>query len=95
MGEEICDKDHTRHQEQIDDLPRSQKMIGRHRCVGCAFEAGYQQALEDSRTFSCDVCGETQAGRTWHCPNCSQHNALSQRKCPACHRNQPAKRGAA
>ena len=41
----ICDKTH-RYDPFFSELPDDQGDYGRHRCAGCAYNAGYQAGLE-------------------------------------------------
>lgn len=45
----ICNKDH-RNIKAFDKLPDSQGGLGRHKCAGCAYEKGAQDAL-DGKNF--------------------------------------------
>jgi hypothetical protein len=42
MPKQICDKDHSKVLDELEKLPESQApQRGRHRCAGCAYEAGF------------------------------------------------------
>lgn len=44
-----CDRDHSNIDPEVfADLLNSQAGPGRHKCAACAYERGYQDALEDA-----------------------------------------------
>jgi hypothetical protein len=45
MNITICDKDY-RHDNKFNALPHDQGGASRHRCAGCAYDAGYQAGLQ-------------------------------------------------
>lgn len=67
MNNSICDKDH-RHNSKFNSLPFDQGGAGRHRCAGCAYEAGYQAGLQrqENLVLDLDELPESQAGTVRH-----------------------------
>lgn len=62
-----CENDH-RHDPKFKDLPRDQGGAGRHRCCGCAYDAGYKEGLTRSENLLLDLdsLDESQAGVVRH-----------------------------
>lgn len=61
-----------RYNPQFLVLPDFQGGRGRHKCAGCAYEAGYKLGLERSEQFklALDSLPESQAGHIRHkCPH--------------------------
>lgn len=88
MSEEICIKDHQIDVDEIDALPRSQRNIGRHRCVGCAYEAGYRAGQASMTPRRCEWCNSLlPSSLLWHCHGCGSHSPPSSKSCNNCRRN--------
>ena len=49
MTNELCKHDKTAPKDTLNALPESQGGTGRHRCVICAYDAGYQKGLADGK----------------------------------------------
>lgn len=67
MNITICDNDH-RHDNKFNPLPHDQGGAGRHRCAGCAYDAGYQAGLQrlENLILDLDELPESQAGTVRH-----------------------------
>ncbi|MBY0346956.1 MAG: hypothetical protein K2W79_01750 [Hydrotalea flava] len=63
MNTTICDKDH-RHDNKFTSLPHDQGGAGRHRCAGCAYDAGLQRL--ENLILDLDELHESQAGTVRH-----------------------------
>ena len=62
----ICPKEH-RYLPDLEDLPESQAGEGRHKCAGCAYEQGYDDAFEGrGRNLDATLLDESQAGTGRH-----------------------------
>ena len=62
----ICTKEH-RYLPDLEDLPDSQAGSGRHKCAGCAYEQGYDDAFEGrGRYLDANSLYESQAGTGRH-----------------------------
>lgn len=62
----ICKKEH-RYLPDLESLPESQAGEGRHRCAGCAFEQGYDDAFEGRGShLDTDLIEDSQAGAGRH-----------------------------
>lgn len=62
-----CNKEH-RYDLRFENLPFDQGGAGRHRCVGCAFEKGYNDgfARNEQLSMDLDALEESQAGPGRH-----------------------------
>ncbi len=65
-----CKKDH-RYNAIFENLPVDQASFnGRHKCAGCAYEAGYQAGLEQKKNINIDdvikSIPDSQAGTVRH-----------------------------
>jgi hypothetical protein len=62
-----CNKDH-RYWDGFKSLPYDQGGFGRHKCAGCAYEAGYRAGLnrEEQINIKLDALPESQAGTIRH-----------------------------
>jgi hypothetical protein len=62
-----CNKDH-RYWDGFKSLPYDQGGFGRHKCAGCAYEAGYRAGLnrEEQININLDALPESQAGTIRH-----------------------------
>jgi hypothetical protein len=67
MNYAVCDKNH-RHDTKFNSLALDQGGAGRHRCAGCAYEAGYQAGLQRHETLVLDLdqLPKSQAGAVRH-----------------------------
>lgn len=67
MNNSICDINH-RYDQKINALPDDQGSAGRHRCVGCPYEVGYQAGLQrqENLIFDLDELSESKAGTVRH-----------------------------
>lgn len=63
----ICQSEH-RHRQIFDSLPEDQGGSGRHRCVGCAYDRGFQDGLARKENINLDLesLPESQAGTVRH-----------------------------
>ena len=63
----ICNKDH-RYWDGFKNLPDDQGGFGRHKCAGCAYEAGYEAGLrrEEKISINLDELPVSQAGTIRH-----------------------------
>lgn len=62
----ICKKEH-RYLPDLETLPDSQAGAGRHKCAGCAYEQGYDDAFEGRAShLHADPLDESQAGTGRH-----------------------------
>jgi hypothetical protein len=62
-----CDKEH-RHSKRFETLPVDQGGEGRHKCCGCAYDAGFAAGKErqESIDLNLDALPESQAGTVRH-----------------------------
>jgi hypothetical protein len=62
-----CSKDH-RYWPTFESLPLDQGGTGRHKCVGCAYEAGFQAGSErrENLVIDLEALPESQAGTVRH-----------------------------
>lgn len=62
-----CDRPH-RYDEMFEALPIDQGGRGRHRCAGCAYEAGFEAGRELREAFVLDLDGlpRSQGGTVRH-----------------------------
>jgi hypothetical protein len=61
-----CNKEH-RYLPSFEDLPDSQAGPGRHKCCGCAYEQGYDDAINGHvRNLKADELDYSQAGTGRH-----------------------------
>lgn len=62
-----CNKEH-RYDEKYDMLPLDQGGEGRHKCAGCAYDAGYKAGLarEEKLDMNLDSLPVSQAGTIRH-----------------------------
>lgn len=61
-----CDKEH-RYNTMFENLPDDQGGNGRHKCAGCAYEKGRQDALSKNvLTVDLNYLPESQAGTIRH-----------------------------
>lgn len=53
-----------------------EKLLGPYECTECEEEYWYsfcwEQVVQDSVTWHCEVCGECRDWREWHCENCNR-----------------------
>ena len=72
----VCNEAH-RHWPFLESLPHDQGGFGRHKCSGCAYEAGYQsgQRRDEQLNINLDSLPESQAGTVRHK---SPHAAFAQ-----------------
>ena len=63
----ICNKNH-RYWDSFNSLPHDQGGFGRHRCAGCAYDAGYIAGLnrEEKIDINLDDLPLSQAGTIRH-----------------------------
>ncbi len=62
----ICQSEH-RYLPDLEDLPESQGGEGRHKCAGCAYEKGYDDAFENrAKSFDPNSLNDSQAGTGRH-----------------------------
>lgn len=63
----ICKKEH-RYWNGLDSLPYDQGGFGRHKCAGCAYDAGYNAGLKrhEKININLDELPISQAGTTRH-----------------------------
>lgn len=63
----VCKRKH-RYSPAYSKLPDDQGGAGRHRCVGCAYEAGQDEGSKRSESFemNLDALDESQAGTVRH-----------------------------
>jgi len=62
----VCKEEH-RYLPDLEDLPDSQAGEGRHKCAGCAYEQGYDDAFEGrGRHLDAAKLDESQAGTGRH-----------------------------
>lgn len=63
----ICNQPH-RHRQEFDELPIDQGGHGRHKCAGCAYEAGYEAGLNRAEdiNINLDQLPNSQAGAVRH-----------------------------
>jgi hypothetical protein len=54
MNNSICDNNH-RDDPKFNALPDDQGGAGRHRCAGCAYDAGYQAGLQRQENLILDL----------------------------------------
>ena len=64
---ETCNKEH-RYWDSLNLLPHDQGGYGRHKCAGCAYEAGYKAGLnrEEKININLDELPISQAGTIRH-----------------------------
>ena len=63
----MCNSNH-RYQKMFVDLPHDQGGAGRHRCAGCAYDAGFRAGFDRSENVGVVLCSlpESQAGTVRH-----------------------------
>lgn len=62
----ICTNQH-RYLPELEHLPESQSGAGRHKCAGCAYELGYNDAFKErGHNFNPETLNESQAGTGRH-----------------------------
>lgn len=62
----ICNREH-RYLPALENLPESQAGAGRHKCAGCAYDQGYDDAFEEHGShLDADSLDESQAGTGRH-----------------------------
>lgn len=63
----ICDKKH-RYVSLFTNLSTDQGGYGRHKCAGCAYEAGFSQGYMRNESFlmNLDMLPDSQAGEVRH-----------------------------
>jgi hypothetical protein len=47
-----CNKEHDRVQKIMEELPTDQGGKGRHKCAACAYEAGYEDGLQQKEKIN-------------------------------------------
>ena len=62
-----CQDDH-RYLKMFEDLPNDQGGAGRHACVGCAYQKGFEDghARKEDLTLALDSLPQSQAGSVRH-----------------------------
>lgn len=62
-----CVKEH-RYQKLFRELPHDQGGVGRHRCAGCAYEAGVEagRKRQEKVDLDLDALSQSQAGMVRH-----------------------------
>ena len=62
----ICNKEH-RYLPELHNLPENQGGPGRHKCAGCAYERGYDDAINGhGRYLNMATLDESQSGTGRH-----------------------------
>lgn len=67
MNDKACQLDH-RYDDRFSTLPDDQGRAGRHRCAGCAYEAGRAsgRAMQENVRLELDALPMSQAGTVRH-----------------------------